>query len=186
MKNNILYAVVLLMVLTGCEQVQKTESIKLVTATTYPELPDIEPLSDPGLLPWKHNMPRDMEVMSVINNTACRKVKTKINERIPYVVEPVEEQTKTWWKKCGEHPIFPETNIHVGFDLENWNIVLSNLFKLKERNWQYKQRVLEINNQRETWRNQAERERIKIPIEPPKKEEPKEEKSFFKSLFSDD
>lgn len=151
----------LLLVGCGASSFTKTEPVKIITATSYPSVPNIEPLPPVALIKWNHDMPRDLSVLSVISSTECRKVETKINEDKPYVVEPVEPQTDEWWAECGENPIYPESNIHVGFDLDNWNIILENMFKLKERNWQYRQRLEEVNKQRKEWRDKAEQERIK-------------------------
>ena len=140
-------------------------SVRLVTSMTYPEFPNIEPLPDVNFLPWVSTVPLDTSVVSVKNTTECRKVKTYVPEDKPYVVLPVEEQPPSWWSKCGENPVLPNSNVYIGFEQDQWNIILENFAKLKERNWQYKQRLEEVNRQRTEWRAKAEAERQRIAKE---------------------
>ncbi len=161
--NNILLILFLSVTLIGCgfSSKEHTPTIRVINVQSYPELPDIEPVSPANLVPWNHDMPRDLNVLSVKNIKACRKIETRPNELRPYITEPVEEQPDEWWDKCGEHPIIPRSNIFIGFDIENWNTILENFYKLKERVWQYEQRILEINKQRQEWREKAKKERQK-------------------------
>jgi len=183
--NNVLPIILISFVLVGCGTTPETPSVRIITATSYPVLPSIEPLPPISLIPWKHDMPRDLNASSVKNTTKCRKVKTKINENKPYVIEPVEEQTDRWWAKCGENPIIPISNIHIGFDIENWNIILENFYKLKERVGQYEHRLLEINNQRKKWRldSEAERQKQNTESSTSKSTEDSNKKTLFQKLF---
>ena len=184
--NNILPIALVSFILVGCGATKPTAPVRVITATSYPELPNIEPLPPVALIPWKHDMPRDLNASSVKNITKCRKVETKINEHKPYVVEPVEKQPDKWWAECGENPIVPKSNIHIGFDIENWNIILEDFYKLKERTWQYEQRLTEINKQRQKWRDDADAERAKAAIDNKAAENesaPEDEPSFLKKLF---
>lgn len=161
--SNIALIFFLSIALAGCGSTKEhTPSIRVINVQSYPELPDIEPVSPPNLVPWIHDMPRDLNVLSVKNISACRKVETRSNEIRPYITEPVEEQSDAWWQKCGENPIIPLSNIFIGFDIENWNTILENFYKLKEKVWQYEQRILEINKQRQEWREKAKKERLKM------------------------
>jgi hypothetical protein len=163
--NKILLSVIALFLLSACDTTSREfkplTTVRVITTMSYPEFPDIEPLSDTNIIPWIHDMPRDMSILSVKSLTECRKIETYIPEDKQYVVLPIKEQSDAWWQKCGENPIIPNSNIFIGFTQENWNIILENFAKLKERNWQYKQRIIEINRQREEWRKKAEEERIR-------------------------
>ena len=167
MNKVIIAAVGMSFLLAACEtntarEFRPQTTVRVINSMTYPEFPNVEPLPPINVLPWRHDMPRDVNIVSVKNITACRKVETFSPEDAPHVVLPVEEQPVSWWKKCGENPIFPDSNIFIGFSQVDWNIILENFAKLRERNWQYKQRIIEINRQREAWREKAEAERIRI------------------------
>jgi len=168
-------------------------TVRVITSISYPEFPNIEPLPNVNLVPWTHDMPRDTTVVSVKNLTTCRKIETYTPENKPHVVLPKEEQTTSWWKKCGEYPIMPNSNVFIGFSQDQWNIILEDFSKLRERNWQYKQRIIEINRQRESWRERADQERAKANglngIEKKSNEKVSskiKEKSFLENLFSPD
>ena len=167
MNKVIISAIGILLLLTACEtnkarNFEPQTTVRVINTMSYPEFPNVEPLPPVNVLPWRHDMPRDTNIVSVKNISACRKVETYSPEDMPYVVLPVKEQIVIWWKKCGENPIFPNSNIFIGFSQTDWNIILENFAKLRERNWQYKQRIIEINRQRESWREKAEQERIRI------------------------
>ena len=121
----------------------------MITTVTYPEFPDVVPVDPVRLLPWEHDVPRDMSNLKVKNLSTCIKV-------------PVEKQTRSFWARCGENPILPNSNIFVGFDQSNWNNIVENFERLRENLYQYKQRIIAINKQREEWRRKAEEERKRL------------------------
>lgn len=167
MNKVIISAVSVLFLLTACEtetarRFEPQTTVRVISTMTYPEFPNVEPLPPLAILPWRHDMPRDTNIVSVKNITECRKVETYSPENKPHVVLPVEDQSIGWWKRCGENPIFPDSNIFIGFSQTDWNIILENFAKLRERNWQYKQRIIEVNRQREVWREKAEQERLRL------------------------
>jgi len=123
-------------------------TVTVITKNSYPELPDIQPLPSLNLRAWKHDVPRDMSKIVPKNTTECINV-------------PEEKRNKAYWNKCGEHPILPDSNIYIGFDQFNWNIILENFAKLREQIFKYEQRIKEINKQRQEWRKKAEEERNK-------------------------
>lgn len=184
-------------------------TVRVITSMSYPQFPNIEPLPPVAILPWTHDLPRDTTIVSVKNLTDCRRVKVGRDEATgktkykklelfspedkPYVILPVEEQTTSWWRKCGENPILPNSNIFVGFSQIEWNIVIENFAKLRERIWQYRQRMIEVNRQRQEWRDKAEQERLRltdenkeVEVKPATSTEPVKtpgKKSFLKKLF---
>jgi hypothetical protein len=139
-------------------------TVRIINSVSYPEFPDITPLPELNILAYKPDLPRDLNELSVISSTKCRnkKIKTKPREDKPYIIVPVETQSSEWWRRCGENPIFPESNIYIGFDQIQWNIIINNATKLKERIGQYKQRIAEINSQRREWREKAAAERTRL------------------------
>lgn len=193
--NKTIMTVIGMILLTAChattsEEFKPRTSVRVINSMIYPEFPNIEPLPPINIIGWTHDMPRDLSIVSVKNISGCRDVETYSPEDRPYVVLPVEEQKASWWRECGENPIFPKSNVYVGFSQENWNIILENFAKLRERNWQYKQRIFEINRQRTEWRRKAEQERLRIEnavseIEEPVNTEKSSVLDGIKSLFSD-
>ena len=182
-------------------------TVRVITSISYPQFPNIEPLPPVAVLPWAHDMPRDTTIVSVKNLTDCRRVKVGKDEKTgktkykklemfspedkPHVILPVEEQTTSWWRKCGENPISPNSNIFIGFSQVEWNIILENFAKLRERNWQYKQRIIEINRQRQEWRDKADAERQRLSDANNLKDastkpasDPEKEKSVIEKIFN--
>jgi hypothetical protein len=98
---------------------------------------------DPELLPWKHDVPRDMSTKVVVDSESCKNV-------------PETARNESFWERCGIHPPLKDSNIFIGFDLDNWNIILEDFAKLRETIYQYKSRITEVNNQRAKWRAKAE------------------------------
>ena len=192
--KKILTILVASILLTACNATTDGEfrpktTVRVISSMSYPEFPNIEPLPPVAVLPWEHDLPRDTTIVSVKNITACRKVETYSPEDKPHVVLPKEEQSIGWWKKCGENPISPDSNIFIGFTQTEWNIVLENFAKLRERIWQYRQRIIEVNRQRQEWRDKVEQERIRLSDENnpkaksvEKSKETKEESFFDKFL----
>ena len=139
-----------LLFLTGCLTTgfEPKTTVTVVTETNYPELPDIAPLLPLNLIPFEADVPRDTTKVEVKNISKCLERKE-------------EERNAAFWIECGENPILEETNIYLGMDQLNWNIMVENFAKLKERLFQYRKRLEEINEQRAKWRQRAEEERQK-------------------------
>lgn len=153
--RNIILTIAASIILIGCGSVGLNDtfkpktSVRFITTTTYPEFPNIQPVSPVNLIPWIHEAPRNTEKVVVKNISTCIKVAE-------------EDRDRAFWNRCGENPILLNSNIFVGFDQQNWNIILENFAKLRETLYQYKQRIIAINKQREDWRRQAEEERQRI------------------------
>jgi len=157
MKIKALTAFVALLLLGACQNVDgfnPQSTVRVVTATSYPEFPNVEPVSPVNLIPWTANVPRDMTKTVAKNTTACQKI-------------PEDERNTAYWNRCGEHPIITNSNIFMGFDQTNWNIIIENFAKLREQLFKYKKRVEEVNRQREAWRKKAEAERLRTMEENP-------------------
>ncbi|KKL76562.1 hypothetical protein LCGC14_2043620, partial [marine sediment metagenome] len=75
---------------------------------------------------------------------------------------PEADRDNAFWNKCGEHPIVTKSNIFIGFDQTNWNIIIENFAKLREQLFKYQKRIEEVNRQREAWREKAEAERQRL------------------------
>ena len=146
MKNNILFLFIALFVLSGCSTFSAFDpktNVRLVNTEIFPEFPDITPLQPLNLLPWEADIPRDSSRIVPKNITKCLKV-------------PENKRDRSYWITCGENPILEGSNIYLGMDQTNWNIMVEDFAKLKERLQQYEARIREINNQRKKWRDQAE------------------------------
>ncbi len=156
-RTNLILVLLGAVVLSGCASggFQPKSTVKVITTTTYPELPDIEPLPPLGLFKWKHDVPRDMNKVRPKSTMKCMNV-------------PENERNDAYWVACWEHPPLANTNIFVGFDQANWLIIFENFARLRERLLQYEARIEAVNKQRKEWRDLADEERKRV-----KKEEDK-------------
>jgi hypothetical protein len=144
-------SLILVMFLIGCGNNQFNPQPSLVYTNTYtlPNLPPIEPVVEPDLESWEHELPRDYSKPMVVKNiTHC-------------VNTPIEQRSVAWWQSCGEYPILNDTGIFIGFDQDNWYKVLRNFEKLKFTIQQYKQRIQMVDEQRANWRNENKKEQEK-------------------------
>lgn len=132
------------LMLTACASTptEPQSTVRLVQSTTYPFLPDIKPVPEPDLVPWSHDVPRDTSKLSVIESEKCTSV-------------PETKRDKTFWRECGINPPLDNSNIFIGFDQDNWNIIIENFAKLRETIYQYKTRIDEVNQQRKEWREKS-------------------------------
>lgn len=165
MNKLIIICIISLLTLSGCVSdgnFQPKTNVRLVTTNVYPELPDIEPVEAVNLIPWVADVPRDTSVLSVVSTVACRSVGTHEDPDHPGVILPDESQSDSWWTRCGEHPILPNSNVYIGFDQQNWNIIQEDFAKLRETIFRYQKRLEEVNNQRQRWREKAEKERTRV------------------------
>ena len=133
---------------SGQKAAEPVTTVRVVPATAYPELPEIQLPIEPVLLPWEYEVPRDMSRWEAKNTPECAGVADK-------------PPTDPAWKRCGEHPVVRDSNVLFGFDQPNWNIMLSNFSKLREYIFQLKARVDLANQSRREWRQRAEDERHK-------------------------
>jgi len=154
-KTRVLIAVTALLLLGACASntgFNPKSTVRVVTSMSYPEFPNVEPLLPVNVIPWQADVPRDMTKTVTKNLTSCRKV-------------PEEDRDDAYWNKCGEHPIVTNSNIFIGFDQTNWNIIIENFAKLREHLFKYQKRIDEVNRQREAWREKAEAERLRLSEE---------------------
>ena len=153
-KTKVLIALAALFLLSACESTRfdPKSTVRVVTSMSYPEIPNIEPLLPVNLIPWLADIPRDMTKTVAKNITSCRKISE-------------EDRDDAYWNRCGEHPITSNSNIFIGFDLTNWNIIIENFAKLREQIFKYQKRMEEVNRQRESWREKAEAERLRLSKE---------------------
>lgn len=131
-------------------------TVETITSVAYPVFPDISIPPQPNLIPWEYDFPRDPDADPVIKNvSSCIDV-------------PEENQDEAFWARCGEQPIQTDSNIFIGMDQDNWNILNRNLEVLKENNFQLRERLDIANEQRQRWRemDEAERERIRSLTNP--------------------
>lgn len=152
LQTNLIFVLLGAFVLGGCAGDGFKSTVKVINTTTYPELPDIEPLPPLGLLKWKHDVPRDMDKVQPKSLMSCINV-------------PENKRNEAYWRRCWEHPPLPNTNIFVGFDQTNWLIIFENFAKLRERLFQYQARLDAVNKQRKEWRDLANKERVRVKAE---------------------
>jgi hypothetical protein len=171
------WALLAAILLTACSnmkpltQPEPVTTVKVVTKTSYPELPDIQLPPEPALMAWEYSVPRDMSQV-VPKDEACAKTPEDArnddwNKRC--VMPKDEECAKTaesarndaWRQRCAMHPIVLNSNVLLGFDQANLNIMLENFTKLREYIFQLKERIDIANASREDWRRKAEEERKK-------------------------
>jgi hypothetical protein len=148
----LLGALVLALPLAACDSMapknpEPTTTVKVVTVTSYPELPDIPLPPEPALIPWEYELPRDMSRVEP-KSPECGKT-------------PEANRDDSWDRECGVHPVIRDSNVMYGFDQRNWNILLSNLTKLREYIAQLKGRIDTANATRREYREKAQQEREK-------------------------
>ena len=146
------WALVLALPLVACESTRLKEpevktKVEVVTTTSYPELPDIPLPLEPALIAWEYDVPRDLSKIEP-KNPECRKT-------------PEAKRDDAWERDCGVHPVLHNSNVMYGFDQRNWNILQSNLTKLREYIVQLKARIETANATRKEYRDKAEKERDK-------------------------
>ncbi|MBE0619431.1 MAG: hypothetical protein IH605_02455 [Burkholderiales bacterium] len=136
----------------GLHQPETVTTVRVVNATTYPELPDIQLPLEPTLTAWQYEIPRDMSKIEAANTAKCQSVADK-------------DRDDAYWARCGIHPVIADSNVLYGFDQRNWNIMLSNFGKLREYIVDLKTRIGLANDTRREWRRKAEEERKKAAAE---------------------
>jgi hypothetical protein len=146
------WALALALPLVACDGMRLKDpevktKVEVVNTTSYPELPDIPMPLEPALIPWEYEVPRDTSKFEP-RNEECRKA-----------VEA--ERDDAWDRECGVHPVIHDSNVLYGFDQRNWNIMLSNLAKLREYIAQLKERLELANQSRRELRAKAQEERNK-------------------------
>ena len=146
--------IALLVMLPACSttppltQPEPVTTVRVVTTTSYQELPDIPMPTEPTLVAWQYDVPRDLSKLEPKNTTKCLSV-------------PEANRNDAYWASCGIHPPIKDSNVLYGFDERNWNILLSNFGALREYIIQLKARIDVANEQRSEWREKAEQERRK-------------------------
>lgn len=130
--------------LAACQH-EPARKLEVVNTTSYPELPDIPMPPEPALIPWEYEVPRDTSKFEP-KNEKCRAVAE-------------DKRDDDWDRQCGVHPVVADSNVLYGFDQRNWNIMLSNLAKLREYIAQLKERLELANQSRREWRVKAQEQR---------------------------
>lgn len=98
--------------MSACGATTNYDNVRLLSGTSsYPSLPDVQPMPPVDLMPFEYDMPRD---------------------------------------SAGK--IIPNSNIFIGFDLRNWQIILNNFKILEAREQMWQSRVDSVNKQRQEWR----------------------------------
>lgn len=135
-EKTLLIFLLVVFLLPGCQTTTTTmtpsPSVQIIEKPVFPVLNEYKIPEEPELIPFVVDMPRDTTKRTVKNVTECVSVKE-------------EKRNEEFWKKCGEHPIITDSNIYVGFDLENWNNLQSNFFRLREYINTLKSIIKEIN-----------------------------------------
>lgn len=122
------------------------KTVRVVQSMQYPELPDIQ-VPVLNLLPVQHDAPRDPDAdLMVKNSRSCKKV-------------PEKEQNSKFWERCGSQPPMLNSNLHRGYDLDNWTNLWVNDARIQEYIIILKGKIHEVNRRRAKWRELAEQER---------------------------
>ena len=120
--------------------------MRIVQSMQYPELPDIQ-MPVLNLLPVQHDVPRDPDAKLVVKNSRdCKKV-------------PDKDRTSGFWERCGLQPRMLDSNLHRGYDSENWTNLWVNDARIQEYIIILKGKIQEVNRRRAKWRELAEQER---------------------------
>ena len=126
-------------------------STKEIAVPVYVSVqPNLPPISAPARIEFgapQWDLPRDMTAQPQIKNLS-----TCIN-----VAE--EKQNNSFWRRCGEFPVDENSNLYMGFDLDNYNVIVLNVNKMKLQLKAYWDTIQKINAERELWREQNERAR---------------------------
>jgi hypothetical protein len=139
--------------LLGCNTlprppIEPPRTVVQMQMTNYPDLPVIELPLEPALLPWQYEVPRDMSRMVPKESAHCSELQKAGKDPLPV--------------DCFENPVLRDTNLLFGFDQSNWNIMLSDLSKLREYIVQLKARIAVANASRLEWSEKARQERRKL------------------------
>ncbi|MEM5877534.1 MAG: hypothetical protein QXF12_01515 [Candidatus Aenigmatarchaeota archaeon] len=88
---------------------------------------------EPELYQVEVDVPRNINEFVIKDDQNCRELKNKRNDEneIP--------------KECLENPVIENTNIYVGFDLDNWEKFQINLFRIREYTNTLKEIIKEMN-----------------------------------------
>jgi hypothetical protein len=167
-------ALVAAMLLPACSnmkpltQPDPVTTVKVVNETSYQALPDIQLPPEPALIAWEYSVPRDMSQVVPKDETCAKTPEAARNDdwNKRCVMPKDEECAKTpeaarndaWRQRCAMHPIVLNSNILLGFDQANLNIMLEDFTKLREYIFQLKQRIDIANAAREDYRRMAEKE----------------------------
>lgn len=63
--------------------------------------------------------------------------------------ENVRPQDAAFWKRCGEQPIDPDSNLFIGLDINNYKILVANLQAMVLRDQQWAARFAQYENLRQ-------------------------------------
>lgn len=111
----------------------------IIYKTMYPEMPPIAKPSKLSLATPLYDYPRDTDAeLTVKNLTDCLKVEE-------------DKRNNSFWRKCGEYPHKGNSNIYLGYDLDNWNMVVLNMAKIKAQLNAWNDTIDELNKQRALW-----------------------------------
>lgn len=135
------------MMLSGCFGINSLEPsvvsapVRVITTTSYPDLPDMSKPAKMNLIPPVWDVPRDLEAdMTVKRLTKC-------------INKPGDKRNTKFWAECGEYPHTENSNIYRGYSYADFNTFLIMWKQVKNQLELYSKRIDLVNEQRKAWRD---------------------------------
>jgi len=150
------YSIVLAAIaLGGCTTTKIVKETELVGVAIYPNLPNMEAPEGFDWVYFKFDVPRDMSAAPVVKATPeCKAV-------------AASKRDQMFWATCGEQPPLKDSNIIVGFDVDNLEIFRGNLSASAAKEEAWLERLDSVNEQREGWRDLNEKTIAETGVAPP-------------------
>ena len=137
----------LLILLPSCSLLPKPDlppSIITNEKISYPYLPPISHPDPPGKLPLRYDYPRKSDgSLDVLNKKEC-------------IETPKSKRNELFWRKCGIPSIDHGSNLFIGFDRQGFENIVIYFKRLGVVIKQYKERIDQVNKQRQEWRDNNE------------------------------
>lgn len=141
--------------LTACsnQPVDRPVVVSKVEGSKWPDLPPVERPAKPRVQAWQYDYPRDLSQPQIVaSRKSCLSVAPA-------------KQDASFWGLCGVYPIDPKSNLFIGFEREQWDILLKNLQELEAYYSASQATFDELDRQRETWRKRNSAAEIPSKLE---------------------
>ncbi len=123
--KRILFLISLIFTFSGCQSIMDSNAVssnitpvQILEKPIYPVLEEIIIPEDPVLIPMTVDMPRKSH-KSVKNVPHCLDV-------------PESERNELFWNECEDNEIILDSNLYVGFNINEWENLQINLIRIKE------------------------------------------------------
>lgn len=108
-----------------------------MTATDFHSVqPNVSLPSKPRLQVYSYDLPRQTNVQQLVKNTSACKAVSKASQDVAF------------WRRCGEFPVDPNSNLFIGFDQANWHKFQSNQREVEAYVQALEERIARVNEQR--------------------------------------